>query len=111
MGEARFTGPKSITVRLNDGGERAITAERIFINSGQRPAIPEIEGLAGIPYLTSTSIMELGALPEHLLVLGGGFIGLEFAQMFRRFGSAVTVIQRGAQLAPKEDEDVAAEIA
>ncbi|MGI8857296.1 MAG: mercuric reductase [Thermomicrobiales bacterium] len=110
MGEARFTGPKTITVRLHDGGERTITAERIFINSGQRPTIPEIEGLAGLPYLTSTSIMELGAVPEHLLVLGGGFIGLEFAQMFRRYGSAVTIIQRGNQLAPKEDEDVAAEI-
>jgi pyruvate/2-oxoglutarate dehydrogenase complex dihydrolipoamide dehydrogenase (E3) component len=111
MGEARFTGPKALAVRLNGGGERAITAERIFINSGQRPAVPAIDGLREVPFLTSTSIMELDAVPEHLLVLGGGFIGLEFAQMFRRYGSAVTIIQRGAQLAPKEDADVAAEIA
>jgi pyruvate/2-oxoglutarate dehydrogenase complex dihydrolipoamide dehydrogenase (E3) component len=111
MGEARFTGQKTLAVRLNGGGERAIAAERIFINSGLRPAIPAIDGLQEIPFLTSTSIMELDAVPEHLLVLGGGFIGLEFAQMFRRFGSAVTIIQRGRQLAPKEDEDVAAEIA
>jgi pyruvate/2-oxoglutarate dehydrogenase complex dihydrolipoamide dehydrogenase (E3) component len=111
MGEAHFTGPKALAVRLNAGGERAITAEHIFINSGQRPTIPAIEGLKGVPFLTSTSIMELDAAPEHLLVLGGGFVGLEFAQMFRRYGSAVTIIQRGKQLAPKEDEDVAAEIA
>lgn len=111
MGEARFTGPKALIVRLHDGGERRVTAEKIFINSGLRPASPPIEGLDTIPFLDSTTIMELGAVPEHLLVLGGGFIGLEFAQMFRRFGSAVTVVQRGTQLAPKEDEDVAAEIA
>jgi pyruvate/2-oxoglutarate dehydrogenase complex dihydrolipoamide dehydrogenase (E3) component len=111
MGEAHFTGPKALAVRLNAGGERAITAEHIFINSGQRPTVPAIEGLKGVPFLTSTSIMELDAAPEHLLVLGGGFVGLEFAQMFRRYGSAVTIIQRDKQLAPKEDEDVAAEIA
>ncbi len=111
MGEARFTGPKTLVVTLNDGGERAITAEKIFINSGQRPAMPTIAGLESVPVLTSTTIMELDSVPAHLLVLGGGFIGLEFAQMFRRFGSAVTIIQRGTQLAPKEDTDVAAEIA
>ena len=111
MGEARFTDPKTLVVTLNDGGERTITAETIIINSGQRPAIPKIEGLDGIPVLTSTTIMELDSVPAHLLILGGGFIGLEFAQMFRRFGSDVTIIQRGTQLAPKEDADVAAEIA
>ncbi|MCA1667692.1 MAG: mercuric reductase [Thermomicrobia bacterium] len=111
MGEARFTGPKTLIVTLNDGGQREITAETILINSGQRPAMPKIAGIESVPLLTSTTIMELDAVPAHLLVLGGGFIGLEFAQMFRRFGSAVTIIQRGTQLAPKEDEDVAAGIA
>ncbi len=111
MGEARFTGPKTLVVTLNDGGEREITAEKVFINSGLRPAIPQIPGLDTVPLLTSTTIMELDMVPAHLLVLGGGFVGLEFAQMFRRFGSAVTVIQRGTQLAPKEDADIAAEIA
>lgn len=111
MGEACFTGPKTLAVRLNDGGERELTAEHIFINTGLRPAIPDIDGLNTVPYLTSTTIMELDRVPEHLLVMGGGFIGLEFAQMFRRFGSAVTIIQRGAHLAPKEDDDVSDEIA
>ncbi|MHB8646355.1 MAG: mercuric reductase [Thermomicrobiales bacterium] len=111
MGEARFTGPKTLTVTLNEGGEREITAETIVINSGQRPIIPTIAGLESVPALTSTTIMELDSVPAHLLILGGGFIGLEFAQMFRRFGSAVTIIQRGTQLAPKEDADVAEEIA
>ena len=111
MGEARFTGPHTLAVKLNDGGERAITAEKIFINSGQRPTLPKIDGLDRVPVLTSTTIMELDTLPAHLLVLGGGFIGLEFAQMFRRYGSDVTIIQRGTQLAPKEDADVAEEIA
>ncbi|MDQ2786913.1 MAG: mercuric reductase [Chloroflexota bacterium] len=111
MGEARFTGPKTLTVTLNNGGEREITAEKIFINSGQRPAMPTIAGLASVSALTSTTIMELDSVPAHLLVLGGGFIGLEFAQMFRRFGSAVTIIQRGTHLAPKEDTDVGEGIA
>ncbi len=111
MGEARFTGPHTLVVTLNEGGERVITAEKIFINSGQRPAVPKIAGLDGVPVLTSTTIMELDAVPDHLLVLGGGYIGLEFSQMFRRYGSDVTIIQRGTQLAPKEDADVAAEIA
>jgi len=111
MGEARFTGPHTLVVALNDGGERAITAEKIFINSGQRPAVPKIAGLDDVPVLTSTTIMELDTVPDHLFVLGGGFIGLEFAQMFRRYGSDVTIIQRGKQLAPKEDTDVAEEIA
>jgi pyruvate/2-oxoglutarate dehydrogenase complex dihydrolipoamide dehydrogenase (E3) component len=111
MGEARFTGAKTLAVTLNDGGMREMTAEKIFINSGLRPALPKIAGLDSVPVLTSTTIMELDSVPRHLLILGGGFIGLEFAQMFRRFGSEVTIIQRGPQLAPKEDEDVADEIA
>ena len=106
-GEARFTGEKTVSVALNSGGERTLTADTVVINAGERPNIPPIEGLKDAPFLTSTSVMELGEVPEHLVILGGGYIGLEFAQMFRRFGSEVTVVQRGDQLLPREDEDVA----
>jgi pyruvate/2-oxoglutarate dehydrogenase complex dihydrolipoamide dehydrogenase (E3) component len=111
FGEARFTGNKSLAVRLNDGGERELTGEKIFINAGARPSIPTIDGLKEVPFLNSTSIMELDSVPEHLVVLGGGYVGLEFAQMFRRFGSRVTIIQSRAQLLSEEDPDVAAEVA
>ena len=111
MGEATFTGPKAVEVRLNDGGVRQLTADRIFINTGDRPSVPPLEGLENVPYLNSTSIMELDVVPEHLLVIGGGYIGLEFGQMFRRFGSEVTIVQRGKQLLPREDPDIAAEVA
>ena len=104
-GEARFTGPRTVRV---DG--RIFAASQVFINTGGRPAAPDVEGLAALDPLDSTSIMELDTVPEHLLVLGGGYIGLEFAQMFRRFGSRVTVVQRGRQLLPLEDEDVAAAV-
>ncbi len=110
-GEARFTGPESLQVRMQNGETRELAAERIFINTGARPSIPAIDGLDPARTLTSTTIMELDAVPEHLLILGGGYIGLEFGQMFRRFGSDVTIIQRGAQLVPNEDEDVAEEVA
>jgi len=109
FGEARFAAPRSMAVRLA-GGERRLTADLVFLNTGGRPARPKLEGLARVPALDSTSIMELRELPAHLLVMGGGYIGLEFAQMFHRFGSGVTVVQRNAQLLPLEDEDVAAEI-
>ncbi|EFH83911.1 mercuric reductase [Ktedonobacter racemifer] len=111
MGEGEFTGPKRLRVTLNDGGVREIEAETIIINTGLRPATPPLEGIATIPTLNSTSIMELDSVPEHLLVIGGGYIGLEFGQMFRRFGSQVTVIQRGARLLSREDKDVAEEVA
>ncbi len=111
FGEARFTGKKSLAVRLNDGGERELTGEKIFINAGARPSVPPIEGLKEVPFLNSTSIMELDAVPEHLVVLGGGYVGLEFGQMFRRFGSRVTIIQSGPQLLSGEDADVAGEVA
>jgi len=110
-GEARFTGPKEIEVDLNDGEKVRLTADNIFINVGARPAGPPIDGLDGVPSLNSTSIMELDEVPEHLLVLGGGYVGLEFAQMFRRFGSEVTVVQRGDQLLAREDDDVAEGVA
>ena len=111
FGEARFTGKKSLSVRLNDGGERQLSADKIFINAGARPSVPPIEGLKEVPFLNSTSIMELDFVPEHLVVLGGGYVGLEFGQMFRRFGSRVTIIQAGPQLLSGEDADVAGEVA
>jgi pyruvate/2-oxoglutarate dehydrogenase complex dihydrolipoamide dehydrogenase (E3) component len=111
FGEASFAGPKSVLVKLASGGQRVLTAEKIFINAGARPSAPPIEGLAGVPYLDSTSIMELAVVPEHLIVIGGGYVGLEFGQMFRRFGSRVTVVQFLDHLLRDEDPDVAAEIA
>src|SRR5262245_43058178 len=111
FGEGRFTAPKVVEVTLRAGGARTLTADAIFINTGARPARPAIDGLDSVDALDSTSIMELSALPEHLLVLGGGYIGLEFGQMFRRFGSAVTVVQRGRQLLAREDPDVAEAVA
>lgn len=107
FGEAQFTGPKTIRVRKEDGNELSLIAEKLFINAGCRPAIPQIEGLNSVPYLNSTSILELDSVPEHLLILGGGYVGLEFGQMFRRFGSRVTIVQSGAQLLVGEDADVA----
>jgi pyruvate/2-oxoglutarate dehydrogenase complex dihydrolipoamide dehydrogenase (E3) component len=111
FGEARFTGSKTMEVHLNEGETRHLTADKIFINTGTRSANPPVEGLGRVPSLDSTSIMELESLPEHLLVLGGGYIGLEFGQMFRRFGSQVTIVQRGEQLLAREDADVAEEVA
>jgi pyruvate/2-oxoglutarate dehydrogenase complex dihydrolipoamide dehydrogenase (E3) component len=105
-GNASFTGPREIEVRLNDGGLRTINGEKIFINTGGRPAIPSLEGIKDVATLDSTSIMELDEIPEHLLVLGGGYIGLEFGQMFSRFGSRVTIVQRIGQLLGREDQDV-----
>jgi pyruvate/2-oxoglutarate dehydrogenase complex dihydrolipoamide dehydrogenase (E3) component len=108
--EASFTGPRTLSVRAKDGAERILSADRIFIDAGTRPSVPEIDGLRDVPFLDSTSIMELDSVPGHLLVLGGGYVGLEFGQMFRRFGSRVTVVQSGAQLLSGEDADVAAEV-
>ena len=110
MGEASFLASDKVAVALNEGGRRELTAERIFINTGARPLVPDIPGLHDVPWLDSTSIMELDQVPAHLVVMGGGYIGLEFAQMFRRFGSRVTLIQRGSQLLTREDEDVAAAV-
>ena len=110
FGEAHFTGPKTVEVALNDGGTRHFTAEHILINAGARSARPAMPGLHLVPaerLLDSTSIMELGEVPENLVVLGGGYVAVEFGQMFRRFGSQVTIVQRGSQLLGREDEDVA----
>jgi len=110
-GTARFTGSHSIEVQLNDGGTVSLNADTIVINTGGRPSKPNLEGADKISYLDSTSIMELEEVPEHLLVLGGGYIGLEFGQMFRRFGSEVTIVQRSERLLNREDNDVADEVA
>lgn len=110
MGEAYFIEPRVIEVRLRNGELRQLRGEIICLNTGDRPAAPRIEGIEQVPYLNSTTIMELDQVPEHLLVLGGGYVGLEFAQMFRRFGSQVTVIQRGRQLLSLEDADIAQEV-
>ena len=105
-GEAHFVGPLSVEVN----GQQ-LSAERFFINTGARPSLPSLPGLESVAALNSTSIMELGEVPQHLLVLGGGYVGLEFGQMFRRFGSQVTIVQRGARLLAREDADVADAVA
>jgi pyruvate/2-oxoglutarate dehydrogenase complex dihydrolipoamide dehydrogenase (E3) component len=107
MGEGRFVAAKTLEVRLNDGGTRVLSGERVFLNLGTRATIPPIAGLADARSLTHIEALELDRLPAHLIVLGGGYVGLEFAQAYRRFGSRVTVIQHGPQLARGEDPDVA----
>ena len=104
-GHGRFVAPKRLQV---DGQQ--VEGERIFINTGTRPEIPRIEGIAESKCLTHATVMELPEIPEHLIVLGGGYIGLEFGQMFRRFGSRVTVLHQSGQLLPREDADVVAEL-
>lgn len=107
LGTARFVAPKTIEVTTTEGNNRLLTAERLFINTGTRPLIPSIPGLTEAGFLTSESIMELEYLPEHLIVLGSGYIGLEFAQMFRRFGCGVTVIGQSEQILSQQDPDIA----
>lgn len=110
-GEAHFTGPKTIEVALTGGGTRAMTAPLIVIDTGARPRRPAITGADEVSVLDSTSIMELGEVPQHLVILGGGYIALEFGQMFRRFGSEVTIVERAERLVAPEDEDVSDEVA
>jgi len=102
---AQFVSPHQLQL-----GEETIESEKIFINTGGRPSIPAIPGLRDVPFLTNESIMQLTSVPDHLLVLGGGYIGLEFGQMFRRFGSRVSVIQQGSRIVPREDPEIAAEL-
>lgn len=111
FGDARVTGPRTIEVHLNDGTLRLRSAKYIFINAGTRASRPKIEGLDDVATLDNVSIMELDAVPEHLLVLGGGYIGLEFGQLFRRFGSRVTIVHSKDHLLIREDPDVTEEIA
>lgn len=104
-GHAQFVDPHTLRV-----GDDELHADRIFLNVGGRAVVPEIPGLSGVEFLTNVSILELDTLPTHLVILGGSYIALEFAQMYRRFGAAVTVVERGPRLAPREDEDVSAAI-
>ena len=110
FGTASFIGDKKIKVDLNKGGELEITADHFFIDTGGRPSIPDIEGLKEAGYFTSSTLMELKEIPEHLLIIGGGYIGLEFGQMYRRFGSKVTILENSKRMLPKEDEDIAGEV-
>ncbi|ATO63353.2 FAD-containing oxidoreductase [Mycobacterium avium subsp. hominissuis] len=104
-GHARFRDPHTLQV-----GEDLLRAERIFLNVGGRAVVPDIPGLAEVDFLTNVSILELDTLPTHLVIVGGSYIALEFAQMYRRFGAAVTVVERGPRLASREDEDVSAAV-
>ncbi len=110
LGAATFTGPKSVEVVLNAGGTTQITADYIFIDTGTQVKIPNLPGLEKTPHLTSTTVLELTALPPKLLILGGGYIGLEYGQMFRRFGSEVIILDAAEQFLKKEDQDVAVAI-
>src|SRR6201996_9644505 len=106
FGEAVFTGDKTISVKI-DGKNKDFKAEQFFINTGAKTIIPEIEGLQNVDYLTSTTILDLDFVPEHLLIVGANYIGMEFGQMFRRFGSKVTMLEKSPRILAKEDEDVA----
>lgn len=110
MGSGRFAAPKTVDVRLRDGGTRVLVGDRVFLNLGTHATIPPVPGLADAEPLTHIEALELGYLPAHLIVVGGGYVGLEFAQAYRRFGSRITVIEHGPQLAGREDADVAEEI-
>jgi len=107
MGEARFTEPKTVQVAANAGGTRLLRGERVFINVGTRATIPDVPGLAAAGPMTHVEALNLERLPTHLVILGGGYVGLEFAQAMRRFGSRVTIIQHGPRLLEREDPDVA----
>jgi pyruvate/2-oxoglutarate dehydrogenase complex dihydrolipoamide dehydrogenase (E3) component len=110
MGAARFVAPKTVEVALNGGGTKTIAGERVFLNLGTRATMPDVPGLAASAPMTHIEALDLDRLPAHFVVVGGGYVGLEMAQAMRRFGARVTVIERGAQLASREDADVAAEL-
>lgn len=110
MGSGRFTAPKTIEVALNDGGSRLLAGGQVFINVGSHAAIPDVPGLAAAQPMTHIEVLELDTLPAHLIVLGGGYVGVEMAQAYRRFGSRVTVVEPGPQLLGREDPDVSAEM-
>ena len=110
FGTASFSAPKEITVTLEDGSTDTLTAENIFLDTGALPVIPPISGLSEIPYLTSATILDLMEIPSHLVIIGGGYIALEFGQLYRRLGSEVTIVEGNSRFLSKEDEDIAAEI-
>jgi pyruvate/2-oxoglutarate dehydrogenase complex dihydrolipoamide dehydrogenase (E3) component len=110
MGNGRFVAPKTLEVKLNDGGVRVLAADKVFLNLGTHAAIPNVPGLAAAQPLTHIEALELDYVPQHLIVIGGGYVGLELAQAYRRFGSAVTIIEAGPQLLAREDIDVSQEI-
>src|SRR5262245_4229996 len=110
MGSGRFVAPKTLEVKLNDGGTRVLAADKVFLNVGTHAAIPHVPGLQAAQPLTHVEILELDYLPRHLIVIGGGYSGLELAQAYRRFGCDVTIIESGPQLLAREDIDVSQEI-
>jgi pyruvate/2-oxoglutarate dehydrogenase complex dihydrolipoamide dehydrogenase (E3) component len=110
MGSATLVGPRTVHIQLNEGGTRMLVADRLFLNLGTRALLPPVPGLAEAKPLTNIEMLELDRVPEHLVVIGGGYVGLEFAQAYRRFGSRVTIVQRGAQLLVGEDSDVVSEV-
>jgi len=109
-GEAKFSASKELTITTSAGKEEKLTADWIFINTGATTVVPDIEGLSEIDFLTSTTIQELEEVPEHLVAVGGNYIGLEFGQMFRRFGSQVTILEKSNRIMGREDEDISNEI-
>jgi pyruvate/2-oxoglutarate dehydrogenase complex dihydrolipoamide dehydrogenase (E3) component len=110
MGGGRFVAPRTLEVQLNGGGSRMLTAERVFLNLGTHAALPDVPGLADAHPMTNIELLEVDYVPPHLIVLGGGYVGIELAQAYRRFGSQVTIVQHGAQIAASEDDDVADEL-
>src|SRR6516225_367505 len=110
MGAGRFVAPKTLEVRLNDGGTRVLAGDQVFVNVGTHAAIPSVPGLEAAGPLTHIEALELDYLPQHLIVVGGGYVGLELAQAYRRFGSKVTIIESGPQLMSREDFDVSHEM-
>ena len=110
MGSGRFVAPKTLEVTLNDGGTRVLAADKVFLNVGTHAAIPNVPGLGAAQPLTHVEALELDYLPQHLIVIGGGYSGLELAQAYRRFGSDVTIIESGPQLMGREDIDVSQEM-
>lgn len=110
LGSGRFVAPKTLEVRLNDGGTRVLAGDRVFLNVGTHATTPEVPGLQAAEPLTNIEALELDHVPPHLIVLGGGYVGLELAQAYRRFGSRVTIIQRGSHLLSQEDHDISEEV-
>src|SRR5437899_613118 len=110
MGSGRFVAPKTLEVRLNDGGSRVLAGDQVFLNVGTHATVPDVPGLRAADPLTNIEALEFDHVPPHLIVLGGGYVGLEFAQAYRRFGSRVTIVQHAPQLLSQEDPDVAEEL-